>query len=97
MSTLFFRASYSPGIAIAFFLCSFGGVQMLNAQQTPSKKETQKKKDSVDKTKDIDEVVIIGYGKQKVVSVTGAVASASAKQLESRPITNIGQGLQGLI
>ena len=35
--------------------------------------------------------------KQKKVNLTGAVASVSAKQLESRPITNIGQGLQGLI
>ena len=97
MKTLTCRASYSPGVAIAFLLCSFGGVQMLSAQQTPSKKEIQKKKDSTNKTKDIDEVVIVGYGKQKKVNLTRAVASVSAKQLESRPITNIGQGLQGLI
>ncbi|HFK5527934.1 TPA: SusC/RagA family TonB-linked outer membrane protein [Elizabethkingia anophelis] len=97
MKTLNCRASYSPGVAIAFFLCSLGGVQMLSAQQTPSKKEIQKKRDSTNKTKDIDEVVIVGYGKQKKVNLTGAVASVSAKQLESRPIANLGQGLQGLI
>ncbi len=92
-----FRASYSSGVAIAFFLCSFSGVQMVRAQQTPSKKVKQEKKDSTNKTKDIDEVVIVGYGKQKKVNLTGAVASVSAKQLESRPIANLGQGLQGLI
>lgn len=45
----------------------------------------------------LDEVVVVGYGTQKKVNLTGAVGSASGDVLEDRPITNIGQGLQGVI
>ena len=45
----------------------------------------------------IEEVVAIGYGTQKKVNLTGAVSQVTAEVLESRPITNIGQGLQGTI
>lgn len=45
----------------------------------------------------LDEVVVVGYGTQKKVNLTGSVASVSADVLESRPITNLSQGLQGLI
>jgi TonB-linked SusC/RagA family outer membrane protein len=43
----------------------------------------------------IDEVVVIGYGSQKRADVTGAVASINNEVLESRPITNIEEALQG--
>ncbi|MCS3554239.1 MULTISPECIES: TonB-dependent receptor [unclassified Sphingobacterium] len=46
---------------------------------------------------DLEEVVVIGYGTQKKVNLSGAVASVGSKSLESRPLTNLGQGLQGLI
>lgn len=39
----------------------------------------------------------MGYGTQKKANLTGAVASVSAETLESRPITNLSQGLQGMI
>ncbi len=45
----------------------------------------------------IEEVVAVGYGTQKKINLTGAVSQVEADALESRPITNIGQGLQGLI
>lgn len=45
----------------------------------------------------LDEVVVVGYGTQKKANLTGAVSSVSADALESRPITNLGQGLQGMI
>ncbi|GGK33771.1 SusC/RagA family TonB-linked outer membrane protein [Yeosuana aromativorans] len=43
----------------------------------------------------MDEVVVIGYGSQKRSDVTGAVTSINTDALESRPITNIEQALQG--
>lgn len=43
----------------------------------------------------LEEVVVVGYGTQKKINLTGAVSSISGKDLESRPITNIGRGLQG--
>lgn len=46
-------------------------------------------------TKDIDEVVIIGYGKVKKSDLTGAVSSVSAKDLAATPAMNALQALQG--
>lgn len=45
----------------------------------------------------LDELVVVGYGTQKKVNLTGAVSAVSGDVLENRPITNIGQGLQGVI
>ena len=45
----------------------------------------------------LEEVVAIGYGSRKKVNLTGAVSQVSSEVLENRPITNIGQGLQGTI
>ncbi|PSL47300.1 TonB-linked SusC/RagA family outer membrane protein [Chitinophaga niastensis] len=45
----------------------------------------------------LNEVVVVGYGKQKRVNLSGAVDNISGKALQSRPITNVGTGLQGLI
>ena len=45
----------------------------------------------------LDEVVVVGYGTQKKVNLTGAVATVNGDVLADRPITNIGQGLQGVI
>ena len=44
----------------------------------------------------IEEVVAVGYGTQKKVNLTGSVSSVNFEKLsESRPITNISQGLAG--
>ncbi len=43
----------------------------------------------------ISDVVVIGYGTQKKENLTGAVSTVSSEVLESRPITTLGQGLQG--
>lgn len=48
-------------------------------------------------SKTLDEVVVVGYGVQKKVNLSGAVASVTSKTLENRPLVNIGQGLQGAI
>ena len=45
----------------------------------------------------LEEVVVVGYGTQKKVNLTGAVAAIDGDVLEARPITNIGQGLQGVV
>jgi TonB-dependent SusC/RagA subfamily outer membrane receptor len=46
---------------------------------------------------DMSEVVVIGYGTKKKVDLTGAISTISAKEIESRPIANTQQALQGLI
>ncbi len=45
----------------------------------------------------IEEVVAIGYGTQKKVNLTGSVSAVTSKVLESRPVQNVGQALQGII
>lgn len=45
----------------------------------------------------LDEVVVVGYGTQKKVNVTGAVSSIDSKALQSRPVQNVSQALQGVI
>jgi len=45
--------------------------------------------------KALDEVVVVGYGTQKRANLTGAVSTVDTKVLESRPITDVGRGLQG--
>lgn len=46
-------------------------------------------------TQKLDEVVVVGYGTQKKVNLTGAISSVDAETLENRPITNATQALQG--
>ncbi len=46
---------------------------------------------------EIGEVVVVGFGTKKKVNVTGSVATASAKDLEERPVANAVQALQGVI
>jgi TonB-linked SusC/RagA family outer membrane protein len=46
-------------------------------------------------TKDIEEVVVIGYGKVKKSDLTGSVSSVSAKDLAATPAMNALQALQG--
>lgn len=48
-------------------------------------------------TEDLDEVIVVGYGTQKKVNLSGAVNQVNLESLNSRPITNIAQGLQGLV
>ena len=43
----------------------------------------------------LEDVVVVGYGVQKKVNLTGAVASVSTRELEGKPITNVLEGLQG--
>jgi TonB-dependent starch-binding outer membrane protein SusC len=45
--------------------------------------------------KQLDEVVVVGYGVQKRSDLTGAIASVSGKTLERIPIAGIDQAIQG--
>ena len=43
----------------------------------------------------LNDVVVVGYGVQKKVNLTGSIASVGAKELENRPVTNVSNALQG--
>lgn len=48
-------------------------------------------------TEMLDEVVVVGFGTQKKVNLTGSVGTASAKDFEARPVANAVQALQGVV
>lgn len=48
-------------------------------------------------TQALEEVVVVGYGVQKKVNLTGAVAAIDSKSLENRPVSNITNAIQGLL
>jgi len=50
-----------------------------------------------DDTQALDEVVVVGYGTQKKVNVTGAVGMVDSKVLAARPVQNVSQALQGVV
>lgn len=46
---------------------------------------------------ELDEVVVVGYGKQKKINLSGSVDVVDMKKLEDRPVANVSQGLQGTV
>ena len=73
---------------------SFVGYTMQEVKVTGAAIQVTLKED----TELLDEVVVVGYGQQKKVNLTGAVASVDVgKTIDSRPITDIGRALQGSV
>ena len=48
-------------------------------------------------TQKLEEVVIVGYGSQKKLNLTGSVSMVSSEVIESRPVQNVSQALQGVV
>lgn len=48
-------------------------------------------------TKTLDEVVVVGFGTQKKVNLTGSVAVVGQEEIASRPVSTATQALQGLV
>lgn len=66
--------------------------QVITAQNTTPISITLK-----EDTKTLEEVVVVGYGTQKKVNLTGAVESVGAETLENRPIRSATDALQGAV
>src|ERR1044072_5080053 len=47
--------------------------------------------------RNLDDIVVVGYGTQKKVNLTGAVDQVGSEVFENRPLTNVTRGLQGAI
>ncbi|MDN5213707.1 TonB-dependent receptor [Fulvivirgaceae bacterium BMA12] len=43
----------------------------------------------------LEEIVVVGFGTQKKVNLTGAVATMNSENIEGRPVTNVSSALQG--
>lgn len=84
-----FTLSVSPNAVLQI---SYIGYKTLEVKATPDMGVTLQ-----EDTETLDEVVVVGFGTQKKVNLTGSVGMASAKDLESRPVANAVQALQGVI
>lgn len=78
----------------AVIVISYMGYQTQEVQVTPGKilNITLKEDNQV-----LDEVVVVGYGVQKKVNLTGSVATVEGETLEQRPLANATQSLQGMV
>lgn len=48
-------------------------------------------------TQNIEEVIVVGYGTQKKVNLTGAIEVVGGEKLQNRPSVNTSQALQGTV
>lgn len=48
-------------------------------------------------TRALSEIVVVGYGTQERRDITGAIASADARQIENRPVPNALEAIQGQV
>jgi len=68
--------------AVVFFM----GAQAVDAQKV---------KDTLIQEEKIDEIVIVAYGSQKRETIVGSNTQVNAKEFADRPITSIGQAIDG--
>jgi TonB-linked SusC/RagA family outer membrane protein len=73
---------------------SFVGMKM---QQIAVGSKTTINVTLTEETIGIEDVVVVGYGTQKKINLTGSVGMVEAKEFETRPITNVTQSLQGQV
>lgn len=65
----------------------FAGGQIVEAQRA--------KTDTLPKEQKIEEVIVVAYGSQKKETLVGSNTEVKAKQFADRPISNIGQAIDG--
>lgn len=86
-----FTLSVAEGTTIEISYIGFKTQQLLAKANKPM--SVTLKED----TEVLDEVVVVGFGTQKKVNLTGAVSVISADEIKQRPVTNVTQALQGMI
>ena len=59
--------------------------------------QTQIKITLKEEAQQLSDVVVVGYGTQKKVNLSGSVTALDLKQVQARPIQNLSNGLQGLV
>ncbi|WP_336704018.1 SusC/RagA family TonB-linked outer membrane protein [Chryseobacterium indologenes] len=68
-------------------------VSLVHAQETKNKPSDTIMK----KVKNVEEVVLVGYGKQKKGTVSGSIASVDKRILQDRPTTSLTASIQGAL
>ena len=70
----------------------------MKSQEIPVGNNTAFKVVMEEETVGVDEVVVVGYGTQKKVNLTGAVSAVKMdEKMVSRPVANVSSSLQGLV
>ncbi|MDR1403171.1 MAG: TonB-dependent receptor [Tannerellaceae bacterium] len=87
-----FSLNISPDVNTTL-VASYIGYVSREVRATSSSLQISLREDS----QTLEEIVVVGYGSQRKVNLSGAVAQVDAKALESRPVQNISSALQGLI
>ncbi|MBC8603525.1 TonB-dependent receptor [Parabacteroides acidifaciens] len=66
-------------------------------QEIPYTGQTSLQIKLAEDTQKLDEVVVVGFGTQKKVNLTGSVGTVNSEALESRPVVSATQALQGMV
>lgn len=74
----------------------FSGIGYVT-QESPVKSRTLVNIQLAPDTKQLDEVVVVGYGSQKRASLTNAVSTITGEDVARRPVSNVQQSFQGLM
>lgn len=78
-----------PGASLVFSFLGF------NSQEVKVGDRTTINIKLTEKTNDLSEVVVIGYGSRKKADLTGAIATISSENLKERAAVNFGEAMAG--
>ena len=87
----YFSLEITPGAPLRISYIGY------NEQKVETKDKSSLDIILLEDVKALDELVVVGYGIQKKVNLSGAVESIGIKELTNRSTNNIGLALQGLI
>lgn len=85
-----FTVNAGPGAVLRITYLGYKPVEV-KAESTPLNIQLEKEAQL------LDDVVVVGFGTQKKVNLTGSVGIATSEELESRPVSSATQALQGLV
>lgn len=83
--------SVNPGAILSFSYTGF------NSQEEKTDGRTVINVVMAENSRVLEDVVVVGYGSQKKVNLSGAVAQVSGKDLINRPVPNATSALQGVL
>jgi TonB-linked SusC/RagA family outer membrane protein len=84
-----FSISVADGTVLQF---SFIGMK---SQEVKVENQTNLKIELIEEAVGVEEVVVVGYGTQKKITITGAISTVSNETLKQAPVSNISTALTG--
>ena len=87
-----YNINASPGTLLVFSYTGYLNTEIKVTSATSSVNATL-----AENPLSLENVVVVGYGSQKKVNLSGAVAQVSGKDLINRPVPNVTSALQGVL